>query len=343
MNERKGVVKGAVTAAFAAWAAALLLWALPALVSLAQCRAATALPAPAQVSVGTYVNNVQDVNFKDGKLTMDFYVWFRWKDDDRLASYQPLDSMELINGKIETRGSVVNKTDHGVHYASVRITAIVYKTWDIDRFPFDQHSIAVHLEDSTFDARKLEFVADAKNSRLGNEVALAGWLFSSFNITVTPKVYDTNYGELGTKEGVGSTYSRASFFVGMQRDGIGPAFKLLTTVCIATLVAFLAFGVKPSDVDPRFGLGVGSLFAVAASAFVVASTVPDSSVLTIADKVHILAMWLIFASLVQSAFCLRWDEAGRDVLYQRVDAWSLILFPLAFGLATVWIISRAFT
>jgi hypothetical protein len=319
-----------------------LFLALLILASLATNRTAAAAPAPAQVTVGTYVNNVQDVNFKDGRLKMDFYVWFRWNADDRLAKYKPLESMELINGEINNKGSVVEKVKDGVHYASARITATVYKTWDIDLFPFDKHTVAVHLEDSMFNAGQLVFLADTKNSQLGDEVRLAGWLFPGFCIGVTPKAYGTNYGEIGLKEGAGSSYSRLSFFVDMRRDGIGPAVKLLTTVCIATLVAFVAFGIKPTDVDPRFGLGVGSLFAVAASAFIVASTVPDSAVLTIADKVHILALWFIFASLLQSAFCLKWDEAGRDTLYRCVDAWSLVLFPLTFGLATLWIISRGF-
>ena len=316
--------------------------ALLTLAALAMNGAAASPLAPAEVTVGTYVNNVQDVTFKDGHLTMDFYVWFRWKADGRLAKYKPLDSLELINGEIDNKGSVVEKElQDGNRYASARITATIYKTWEIALFPFDKHKVDVHLEDSKFDARQLMFVADDKNSHLGDEVALAGWTFHGFTIAAAPKAYKTNYGVIGPKEDAGSTYSRVKFSIEMRREGTGPAVKLLTTVCIATLVAFVAFGIRPTDVDPRFGLGVGSLFAVAASAFIVASTVPDTAVLTIADRVHILAMWFIFASLVQSAFCLKWDEAGRDLLYRCVDAWSLVLFPLAFGLATLWITSSA--
>lgn len=36
----------------------------------------------------------------------------------------------------------------------------------------------------------------------------------------------------------------------------------------------------------------------------------------------------------------RFDRHGS--LYGRMDAWSLILFPLAYGVATLWIIRRAF-
>lgn len=50
--------------------------------------------------------------------------------------------------------------------------------------------------------------------------------------------------------------------------GWGTAIKPLSTVILATGVAFVLSMDKPSDLDARFGMGVGALFAVAASAFI---------------------------------------------------------------------------
>jgi hypothetical protein len=129
----------------------------------------------------------------------------------------------------------------------------------------------------------------------------------------------------------------------MKRSGWGTPFKLLSTALIAALVAFIAFGIRPRNVDPRFGLGIGALFAVTANSFVVAELVPTSGLLTIADQVHLVTAWFIFASLVQSAFCLRWDEAGEDSKWMLVDSWSRIVFPLLFLASICWLISTAFT
>jgi hypothetical protein len=38
---------------------------------------------PAEVIVGSYVNKVQDLNFRENHYTVDFYVWFRWKAQGR--------------------------------------------------------------------------------------------------------------------------------------------------------------------------------------------------------------------------------------------------------------------
>jgi hypothetical protein len=297
---------------------------------------------PSKVVVGTYVNKVQDVSFRESRLTVDFYIWFRWKPEGDLKDYKPLESMELINGRIDSKSSVVEKKLGELNYASARVTATIFKTWALETFPFDSHRVRVFLEDSQFVSDNLVFQPDLTNSRLGDELSLPGWQLANFAIEALPKTYKSNYGDTSLPTDAQSTYSRLSFGMDMTRDGYGSAVKLLSTVVFATLVSFVVFGIKPSDVDPRFGLGVGALFAVAASAFVVASTVPDSGVLTIADEVHIVAMAFIFASVVQSAFCLKWDEAGLEERYKKVDYWSLIAFPLAFLLCTGWMVSKAF-
>ncbi len=302
---------------------------------------APAAAEPGKVIVGTYINKMQEVSFKDSKFTLDFYVWFRWKAAGPLANYKPLDTMELINGRVDAKTSIVEKKIGDISYASARITATIFKTWGLETFPFDSHRVRVHVEDSEFPASDLQFEADITNSALGDEISLPGWTLSGFATEITPKTYKTNYGDTTQPTDALSTYSRMTFGMDMNRQGWGSAVKLLSTVIFATLVSFVAFGIKPSDVDPRFGLGIGALFAVAASAFIVASTVPDSGLLTIADEVHIIAMGFIFASVVQSALCLKWDESGLQERYEKVDRWCLVIFPLLFLLWTGWLIGSA--
>lgn len=304
--------------------------------------AAPATPAPEKVIVGAYVNKLQDVSFKDSKFTLDFYIWFRWKPVGVLADYKPLDSMDLINGRIDAKTAVVEKKLGDTNYASARLTATIFKPWALGNFPFDKHRIEVYVEDSSLIVDQLVFQPDLTNSRLGDELVLPGWMLSDFVTEVTPKTYKTNYGDTSLPADAESTFSRLTVAMNMTRQGFGPAVKLLSTVIFATLVAFVAFGIRPVDVDPRFGLGVGALFATAASAFVVSSAVPDSDLLTIADQVHIIAMAFIFASVVQSAFCLKWDEAGEEAKWKKVDAWSIVIFPLLFLVSTAWLILGAF-
>lgn len=296
---------------------------------------------PAQVVVGSYVNKIQDLSFKDNKYTLDFFIWFRWKAEGALADYKPLDSFEIINGRIDSKTSVVEKKIGDTHYASVRVTATMAETWDLASFPFDSHRMRVNIEDSGFSAKDLVFVADKPNSKLGDEIDMAGWRAKDFEASIEQKVYHTNYGDLSLPTDAKSEYSRFVFAMGIERQTLGAAVKLLSTVLLATAVAFVAFLVKPSDLDARFGMGVGALFAVAASAFVAASSVPDSGVMTVADKMHMIALACIFISLLVSSLCLKFEVSGREELAFRIDHWALIVFPLMFFGWAAWEIKRS--
>jgi len=302
---------------------------LAALLALLFAGPAAAQPAQ-QVSTGAYVIKIQDLNFRDNKYSLDFYLWFRWRPEGALADYKPLDSFELVNGKIENKSSVVEKKIDDLNYASVRVSATMSETWDLAHFPFDSHTVTVKIEDSTYTTKDLVFVADKRNSGIGDEIDMSGWTASNFITDVRNKVYHTNYGDTSLPTDARSEYSRFTFNIDIDRSSQGAAVKLLSTVLLATAVAFVAFLVKPSDLDARFGMGIGSLFAVAASAFISASLVPDSGAMTMADKMHMLALAFIFGTLLLSALCLKFEVSGREELAFRIDRYAVVLLPLLF-------------
>jgi hypothetical protein len=296
---------------------------------------------PAQVVVGTYINKVQDLSFRENKYTVDFYIWFRWKAEGALADFKPLDSFEIINGRIDAKTSVNEKKIGDLNYATARITATMAETWDLVDFPFDWHRTEMRIEDSVYTLQDLVYVSDQANSRLGDEIDISGWTASNFKAEVQRKLYPTNYGDISLPKDAASEYSRLVTSWDVDRTGWGTAIKLLSTVILATAVAFVSFMVKPSDLDARFGMGVGSLFAVAASAFIVSASVPDSASLTVADRLHMVALGCIFLTLLISAFGLRLEVSGREELAFKIDRWCLVVLPLVFYGWMVWAIFRA--
>jgi hypothetical protein len=316
-----------------------LLALLVALLALSGCVGAQA--EPARVVVGTYVNKIQDLDFRNNKYAIDFYLWFRWKAEGRLADYKPLQSFEIINGKVESTSSVVEKKIGDLNYAVVRVSATIAETWDLARFPFDSHIMRVDIEDSVFTAEDMVFEADSANSSFGDELNMSGWRAANFATEIDSKTYRTNYGDLSLPANARSTYSRFVFIMDIQRSGYGAAVKLLSTVLLATAVAFLAFMVKPSDLDARFGMGVGALFAVAASAIIVASAVPESGETTLADLTHMAALAVIFTTLLISTLCLKLEVSGRETLAFRIDHICLAVLPLLFYGWVTWLVWRA--
>ena len=62
---------------------------------------------------------------------------------------------------------------------------------------------------------------------------------------------------------------------------------------------------------------------------------------TAADKMHMISMSFIFASLVQSAICMKWDAAGHGVSCGWLDRTCLVIFPLLFALMCGYVVLGA--
>ena len=54
-----------------------------------------------RVYVGVYVKQIHGISLKDSLATVDFHVWFRWTDN----GLKPLESFDLVNGRIESKQS----------------------------------------------------------------------------------------------------------------------------------------------------------------------------------------------------------------------------------------------
>lgn len=93
--------------------------------------------------------------------------------------------------------------------------------------------------------------------------------------------------------------------------------------------------------DPRFGLGVGAIFAAVASEYIVIGSLPDSNVLTLADKLHMVAFGFIFLSLAESTYSLKLFNTGREALSRTLDHWSLGVMASAYVIITIVLVTVA--
>lgn len=300
--------------------------ALPALAALLLLLVtAPSVAEPRVVTVGTYIQQIQDLSLRDSKVTVDFYLWARWTGPD----LDPLETLEVMNGQILSRTVVERKMIGDVNYAQGRVTVLLNVPWDVRNFPLDTQRFALAIEDSILSTEDLRIVADVDNSAYSPQIIIPGYRIASSLTKTSDYTYKTNYGDTSLPKGNESSYSRYEHEIVIARPSVGYFFKLFGAVFISSLVAFLAFLVKPSDLDPRFGLGVGSIFAVVACAFVVSSQLPESSEFTLADYVNLISLGIILLTIVQSSISLMIHETSPE-RSRRLDRVSFVVFPLAY-------------
>ncbi|MEO0185337.1 MAG: hypothetical protein ABIL20_06020 [candidate division WOR-3 bacterium] len=289
---------------------------------------------PEQVYVGIYLNQITSMSLKDNQYVADFYIWFRWKDKD----LNPLESFDVVNGHIESKEGVYHDKVNGFNYGACRVIATIKKFWDISRFPLDNHTLTIEIEDNDNEEFKLKYVPDTENSGTDPQVQVPGWKLGTTNAIVSAHTYKTNYGDISLPTNNASIYSRFIFSVNIIRPGYGYFFKLFFTVFVAALVALIALFIKPTDLDPRFGLGAGALFAAVASEVVIASLLPDTNIMTLTDKLHIISIFFIFLSIAESIVSLKLFASGKEEASRRLDRICFYIFLVVYVVLNLAII-----
>jgi hypothetical protein len=293
---------------------ALLLW------------AGTAAAEPTKVVVGTYVNHVYGIDIKNSQFTVDFYIWFRWQNDE----LKPIETFELPSGRIISKTGMSKKKIGTDNYASARVVATVTKFWDLRRFPLDNHSLTVEIEDSEHDDRIMVYERDRDNTGISPDLQVPGWVVKNNSADVVRHQYHTNYGDTSLPSNRESTYSRYKFTIDVARPGYGRFLKVFFGLFISVLVSWCAFFVRPKESSPRVSLGVGATFAAAAVTVAINNSLPDTNAVTLADKLIMLTLGIIVASVAETIVALTLFAHDKVAAQQNLDRVCRVLFPVVY-------------
>lgn len=278
---------------------------------------------PAEVAMGAYVLRMSNVSPQAGSFDVDMWVWFRWKGPEI-----PYDSFEIVNGVITNKSEVQVEDDDGFNYATLRVQATVFHEFDVRRFPLDDHILPIVIEDSAAISRDLVYAPD-EGIALDPAVDVAGWRVEMHPPTVETHHYETNYG-LRSAGAAASDYSRLTFHIALERTSWAPLFKSFWISALSVLLGLLAFLIKADDLDARFGMGVGSIFAASANTFVITGSLPPTTAVTLAEQINLIAVGVIFAGVFVSIWSLRLRYQDREEDSLRLDRMAMIVLGVIY-------------
>lgn len=291
---------------------------------------------PVRAHAGIYVDRIVNLSVKEARWTVDFYVWFRWRGEVA----DPGENFQIVDGWIQSREKVDEYTSGNEHYALYRVVARITKFFDVSRFPRDDHVLTINIENPASERHELLFVADNENSGVSSRVQIAGYSTYEWAVLEKPHAYSSTHGDPRLAAGSEKVQSQLRMGIWIERQGWGYYLKLFLPVFAAVAVAMLAFFIKPTYVDPRFGLGIGALFAVIANTYITSSLVPDTGVMTLTDIVNQVGVVTIVLSLVQSTISLYlYGRKGKEALSRLFDRVSFVIFFAGYvliNLALPW-------
>jgi len=246
--------------------------------------------------------------------------------------YRPGEGFQVVNGEVESRRKIAAWARAGEQYERYRVKARLAKLFDPSRFPFSEEELTVQVEDAAHGPETLRYVADPRDSGVNPAGAPRSLTIGRSEISSRPNDYGSRMGEGGFTSAGGGARSRLVFAAFAGLPGMAVYLRMNQALFVSVAIALIAFFIRPTFVDPRFGLGIGAVFAAVANNIYVQTMLPPSAQVTLAQMVYASSLATILLTLVQSAVSLYiLDTLGGERLYRFFDRASFAVFLAGYA------------
>jgi len=290
------------------------------------------------VKVGIYITSIHDIDFKQKEYATTFWLWLKYKN----PKLDFVNNLEVSNAKSVEKTFFTIDTSGDRISLQMKLQCVLKDSWTIANFPFDHQKIRIILENSQFDASSMVFVPDTAGKSFDPRYTLRGWDIDSCIITTGTRTYQTAFGnEAALKQE--SEFSVFRVRLSITREAGGLFMKIFMGMYLAFLISYVCFYIHADSMDSRFGLSVGSLFAVVGNKYIVDSSLPDSATFTLVDTLHSITLLFILLVIGANAYSLRLIKQNQIPKSVRFDNRTGLVLLLLYVVSNVWFIWQALT
>lgn len=296
---------------------------------------------PEKVLVGMYVTSIHDIDFKAKEFEIHFWIWFRYK--NRAFDFGRF--LEIPNAKTFTKFLDSTYISKDSVFMQMKMQCTMKDSWKVSNYPFDRQTLRISFENSQFNSDSLVFVEDTVGEHYDSVSAskgrvLNGWNIDSVVIRTGKKEYQTNFGNSAITQAKES-YSAFRMRLNISRPVWGLFLKTFLGMYIAFLIAFVCFFIHSDGIDSRFGLSVGSLFAVVGNKYIIDSSLPETTSFTLVDTLHGLTLLVIFIVITATAISLQFIKKNKIDKARRFDMIVAAVVFFLYLIANIWFIYSA--
>ena len=333
----------------------LLVLAAVGVMPLAMPAAARADTGPDKVTVGAFINDLQDIDLSSENFTIDFYLWMRWKNPkiDPSLTVEAMNSEGTQNTTSSPTGGVSGEplydspTDmpDGSKYQVLRFQGVFSRKMNLEKYPFDTQVLEMVFEDKRNDASAIEYVPDTTPVTVndGGAMSIPGYVLGKPELIIVPHKYPTNFGDLTAN--ANTPYSRVIIALPVTRDTLPYLVKLILPIFIVVLITSLIFLLPARLEEARAGIGITAMLTIVALQWTSDSSLPSVEYLTLLDVTYIVSMVYILAAMAYTVLASRRNRAEMAQaltakLDRRVGFISLVAYLAILGLTMAYYLSH---
>ncbi|MGV1006800.1 MAG: hypothetical protein ACOYEV_19010 [Candidatus Nanopelagicales bacterium] len=320
-------------------------WALP-LALPAQARADTGAD---KVIVGAYIKDIQDIDLQSESFTLDFYLWFRWKNPaiNPASTVETMTSNGFQNTTTSSTGGVVGKPLYdapvdlpdGYKYQVLRFQGVFSRKLLLQEYPFDTQTLRVALKDERSDVRKLNYVVDKKPISMNKSllISIPGFSLGDPTLFILDHAYETDFGDTSAPADV--PYSCIVIEIRATRNMLPYLVKIVLPIFIVILITSLIYVLPARLEEARAGIGVTAMLTMVALQWTADSSLPSVEYLTMLDLLYLLSMLYILAAMAYTVVASRRNrhevaQALTAATDRRAGLASLLIYGALLAVTT---------
>lgn len=310
---------------------------------------------PDKVTVGVFINDLQDIDLASENFTVDFYLWMRWKnpDIDPSLTIEAMNSEGTQNTTSSSTGGVSGEPlfdapldmPDGSKYQVLRFQGVFSRKMNLEKYPFDTQVLEMVFEDKRRDASEQIFVRDdpAVTINDGPSMSIPGYVLGEPKMFVVMHKYPTKFGDITATDN--TLYSRVIIALPVTRDVLPYLVKIVLPIFIVILITSLIYMLPARLEDARAGIGITAMLTIVALQWTTDANLPAVEYLTMLDLVYIVSMIYILAAMAYTVLASRRNRAEMAQAFtvkldRRVGIISLVAYLAILGLIVVYYLNQ---
>lgn len=249
----------------------------------------------AQVTCGTYLENLESIAIKEGYYTAVWLVWFEWQDHDDLDFTE---NFRIYKGAIDSLEVVQDYSDDkGVHYQRFRIHTTISKTFWTPRFPLESHQLRMYIEPD-YSVEEVNLVQSTYDDKANPNMSVSGYNIINMDAGIEYIAYENDFDDPTIGEEDAVIKAEHMNQIEINRDGFGLYFKCFIALWATIIwVLIMLFAATRHKVD-AFEYIPETLFGAAANILVGAELLPESLQIGLLEFGNMWGIFIIFAATV---------------------------------------------
>ena len=233
--------------------------------------------------------------------------------DNDTISLNHLDWFQLYSGENDPNKKYIsevryyNKDEHPYLFFNDKYSKQVQLiespfniNWNLRNFPFDKQKLILKyvstVDTSIINLNSLDSLNKLPNYKLPN--LLDGYTVESISVSSSYNKDESDIIQVSPNSYRPIVTQSLNFEINVSRKGSSLFFKLFLGGIFSFLISALIFLINISEIQPRITLAVGAIFGAIGNRYYVDSILPEVQVLTKADAISNLIIYMVFFNIL---------------------------------------------